>query len=118
MKFLLDACAASRTLHEALIDLGHDVLSAREGYSHATDETLLAPAFEECRVLVTQFGGGKTHTLTALYHLANTGAEAVRVAGVSDLLTEAGGRKAADTRVGVFGGNAWESAPQKAMRLE
>lgn len=26
--------------------------------------------------LVTQFGGGKTHTLTTLYHLAESGAEA------------------------------------------
>ena len=54
MKFLLDSYAASRTLHQALIDLGHDVLSAREGYSHATDETLLALAYEERRVLVTE----------------------------------------------------------------
>ena len=54
MKFLLDSCAASRTLHQALIDLGHDVLSAREGYSHATDETLLALAYEERRVLVIE----------------------------------------------------------------
>ena len=34
--------------------------------------------------LITQFGGGKTHTLTALYHLA---------------------------RAGVFVGNAWDPAP-------
>ena len=27
--------------------------------------------------LVTQFGGGKTHTLTALYHLANSGGRAI-----------------------------------------
>ena len=54
MKFLLDSCAASRTPHQALIDLGHDVLSAREGYSHATDETLLALAYEEHRVRVTE----------------------------------------------------------------
>ncbi len=54
MKFLLDSCAASRTLHQALIDLGHDVLSAREGYSHAADETLLALAYVERRVLVTK----------------------------------------------------------------
>ena len=26
--------------------------------------------------LITQFGGGKTHTLTALYHLARAGADA------------------------------------------
>ena len=28
--------------------------------------------------LVTQFGGGKTHTLTALYHLAQVGADSAR----------------------------------------
>ena len=54
MRFLLDVCAASRTLHESLIGLGHDVLSARDGYSRASDETLLALAFEERRVLVTE----------------------------------------------------------------
>ena len=54
MKFLLDACAASRTLHKALIDLGHDVLSARDGYGNASDEALLALAYNEERVLVTE----------------------------------------------------------------
>lgn len=54
MRFLLDVCAASRTLHESLIGLGHDVLSARDGYSRASDETLLALAFEERRGLVTE----------------------------------------------------------------
>ena len=60
--------------------------------------------------LVTQFGGGKTHTLTALYHLANTGARAGNLPGVSDLLTEAGIAVAPDARVGVFVGNAWDPA--------
>lgn len=54
MKFFLDACVASRTLHEALVDLGHDVLSAWEGYAHTSDEALLALAYEEGRVLVTE----------------------------------------------------------------
>ena len=54
MKFLLDACAASRALHEALVELGHDVLSAWEGYARATDEALLALAYQEGRVLVTE----------------------------------------------------------------
>ena len=40
MKFLLDCCATSRTLHTALVDLGHHVLSAREGYSAASDESI------------------------------------------------------------------------------
>ena len=40
--------------------------------------------------LVTQFGGGKTHTLAALYHLANAGAKAGSLPGVPALLTAAG----------------------------
>src|SRR6266542_4333147 len=41
-------------------------------------------------MLITQFGGGKTHTLTTLYHLARSGKTASNFAGVSDLLNEAG----------------------------
>ena len=58
--------------------------------------------------LVTQFGGGKTHTLTSLYHLAKAGREAGRLPGVSQLLFEAGIPEAPDARVGVFVGNAWD----------
>src|SRR5213596_2698733 len=36
--------------------------------------------------LITQFGGGKTHTLTALFHLATSGDKARRFTGVADLL--------------------------------
>ena len=58
--------------------------------------------------LITQFGGGKTHTLTALYHLANAGADASKLPGVGDLLTGAGIVQVPSTRVGVFVGNAWD----------
>ena len=54
MKFLLDACAASRALQEALTTLGHDVRSAQGEYARASDEALLALAYEERRVLVTE----------------------------------------------------------------
>ena len=54
MKFLLDACAASRTLQASLTELGHDVLSARDENARATDEALLALAYRERRVLVTE----------------------------------------------------------------
>ena len=40
--------------------------------------------------LVTQFGGGKTHTLASLYHLANAGSGASGLPGVPGLLSEAG----------------------------
>ena len=63
--------------------------------------------------LITQFGGGKTHTLTALYHIARNGAEAQSYDGVSDLLEEAGLRSVPDARVAVFVGNAWD--PQEGQ---
>ena len=40
--------------------------------------------------LVTQFGGGKTHTLATLYHLATSGKAAAGYSGVSDLLAASG----------------------------
>ncbi len=58
--------------------------------------------------LITQFGGGKTHTLTALYHLANGGPAASVFPGVGDLLNDAGLAEAPAARVGVFVGNAWD----------
>src|SRR5499426_2893680 len=58
--------------------------------------------------LITQFGGGKTHTLTALYHIASTGIEAVAFPGVAALLEAAGLTAVPQARVGVFVGNAWD----------
>jgi len=58
--------------------------------------------------LITQFGGGKTHTLTALYHLARNGDKASGLTGVSDLLREAGLGSVPAARVAVFVGNAWD----------
>ena len=58
--------------------------------------------------LITQFGGGKTHTLTSLYHLARAGAGASQLPGVGDILNEARIAQAPAARVGVFVGNAWD----------
>src|SRR6266571_4916125 len=58
--------------------------------------------------LITQFGGGKTHTLTALYHLARSGDKAGGLTGVADLLREAGLSSVPKARVAVFVGNAWD----------
>ena len=58
--------------------------------------------------LVTQFGGGKTHTLASLYHLAKAGHDADKLPGVSGLLKDAGVTQAPSARVGVFVGNAWD----------
>ncbi len=54
MKFLLDACASSRSLEASLTADGHDVLSARRLRPGAADEELLALAYREERILVTE----------------------------------------------------------------
>ncbi len=61
--------------------------------------------------LVTQFGGGKTHTLTALYHLAKTGPASAAFNGIGTLLTEAKVAEVPKAAVGVFVGNAWDPQP-------
>jgi len=61
--------------------------------------------------LITQFGGGKTHTLTALYHLATSGERASTYLGVSDLLRGAVLSSVPKARVAVFVGNAWDPQP-------
>jgi len=58
--------------------------------------------------LITQFGGGKTHTLTSLYHLAKAGPEARSLPGVNELLLNNGIADVPAARVGVFVGNAWD----------
>ena len=54
MRFLLDVCAASRSMHAALTDLGHDVSSALERDPKAADEDVLALALQEQRILITE----------------------------------------------------------------
>ena len=44
--------------------------------------------------LKTAFGGGKTHTMIALYHLLHSPAEAMQVPAVRELVEEAGGMPA------------------------
>ena len=58
--------------------------------------------------LVTQFGGGKTHTLAALYHLARAGAGATAYPGVAELVATSGVSEVPEARVGVFAGSAWD----------
>ena len=63
--------------------------------------------------LITQFGGGKTHTLASLYHLASAGRDARRLPSVSELLDRAGVAENPNARVGVFVGNAWDPSEGK-----
>jgi hypothetical protein len=58
--------------------------------------------------LVTQFGGGKTHTLTALYHLAKAGKKVAKDPGVAWMLKDAGLGEVPSAQVAVFVGNAWD----------
>ncbi len=58
--------------------------------------------------LTTQFGGGKTHFLTLLYHLVRGGDGAAAWPGVRDLLKEAGLSRVPPARVAVFIGNRFD----------
>lgn len=61
--------------------------------------------------LITQFGGGKTHTLTTLYHLAKNGDGVAGCDGVAALVREAGVGSVPKAKVAVFVGNAWDPQP-------
>src|SRR5439155_10989039 len=61
--------------------------------------------------LITQFGGGKTHTLTALYHLVKHGGAPADHPGVQPLLDSAGLERVPTAAVAVFVGNAWDPSP-------
>ncbi|MFL5330484.1 MAG: DUF499 domain-containing protein [Gemmataceae bacterium] len=63
------------------------------------------------QTLVTQMGGGKTHMLTALWHLANAGSKAAKYSGVADLLKQADLTDVPSAKVAVFVGNAWDPQP-------
>src|SRR5436190_24113245 len=55
--------------------------------------------------LITQFGGGKTHTLTALYHLATNGEAARSYSGVSEMMAATGLKELPTAKVAYFVGN-------------
>jgi len=61
--------------------------------------------------LITQFGGGKTHTLTTLYHLVRSREKLSKNEDVKRLLKEADLPGIPGARVAVFVGNAWDTSP-------
>ena len=63
--------------------------------------------------LITQFGGGKTHTLTALYHLCNSGAGAKDFSGVADMMKATGLKEIPSAKAAIFVGNAWDASPMR-----
>ena len=58
--------------------------------------------------MTTQFGGGKTHSLTLLYHLASNGAKAKEWQGVGRLLQAAGLNTVPKSDVAVFVGTEFD----------
>jgi len=58
--------------------------------------------------LVTQFGGGKTHTLTTLYHLVENRRKVADDERVKALLKAAGLKDLPEGKVAVFVGSAWD----------
>jgi len=59
--------------------------------------------------LTTNFGGGKTHALTMLYHLAHGGPSASNWKGIKSLLDESGVRSVPKANVAVFVGTEFDS---------
>jgi hypothetical protein len=59
--------------------------------------------------MATQFGGGKTHALTLLYHLAKHGPKANNWLGVPKLLEKAGVSSVPKAATAVFVGTEFDS---------
>ena len=59
--------------------------------------------------MTTQFGGGKTHALTLLYHLARAGKQAKAWTGVNGILERAGVTEVPKAQLGVFVGTEFDS---------
>jgi hypothetical protein len=68
-------------------------------------KTETSPVFN----LNTQFGGGKTHFLTLLYHLASQGSKSGGWSGVSKILERASAREVPKAAVAVFVGQRFDA---------
>lgn len=83
-----------------LLGLGGEVLRRLSGI-----KTEASAVFN----LATQFGGGKTHALTMLYHLATNGRKAEGWPGVDRLMSKAGVDKVPQAAVATFVGTEFDS---------
>ncbi|MCI0722824.1 MAG: DUF499 domain-containing protein [Acidobacteria bacterium] len=63
--------------------------------------------------LITQFGGGKTHTLAALYHLVHNAKASATHPEIQALLAKVGQSSLPTARAAVFVGNAWDPGEGK-----
>ena len=87
-------------LTKNLTQLASEVISRLSGKIHGTNAVFN---------LTTQFGGGKTHALTLLYHLATHGPEAMQWFGVDRLLTAAELTTIPQAATAVFVGTEFDS---------
>lgn len=84
---------------QSLAELGAGVIRRLSGISVETSAVYN---------LATRFGGGKTHALTLLYHLARLGPDADRLPGVRALLERAEVSTVPRARVAVFVGTEFD----------
>ncbi|MCL5745567.1 MAG: DUF499 domain-containing protein, partial [Acidobacteria bacterium] len=87
-------------LTHALAELGAQVIRRLSG-----EKTETSAVFN----LATQFGGGKTHALTLLYHLAKNGPKSHGWAGVRAMLDQAQVPAVPEAAVAVFVGTEFDS---------
>jgi len=91
----------SRTfMTSSLIELGGEVVRRLSG-----ERTEANAIFN----LATQFGGGKTHALTLLYHLATQGQKAAGWPGVSQILDRARLKSVPEAAIATFVGTEFDS---------
>src|SRR5947209_12433545 len=84
----------------SLLDLASQVLRRLSGIQLETSAVFN---------MATQFGGGKSHSLTALYHLANSGETAKTWNGVDRILRKAEIKTVPEAAVAVFMGKEFDS---------
>jgi len=87
-------------LTQTLLDMAAQTIRR---FSGITTET--SPVFS----LTTQFGGGKTHSLTLLYHLAISGNKAKKFQGVDRILSKAEIEEIKTAKVAIFVGTEFSS---------
>lgn len=87
-------------LTKSLIDLASQVMRRLCGEKTGTNAIFN---------LSTQFGGGKTHALTLLYHLANNGRQSQQWTGVNKILSQADINTIPKTAIAVFVGTEFDS---------
>lgn len=90
-----DQFFARTYLTKNLLDLAAETVRRLSGIKEATSAIFN---------MTTQFGGGKTHALTLLYHLAQNGPTANQWVGVPRILQQAGVSRVPEAKVAIFVG--------------